>query len=503
MSVYEGLWGFQQEDFDKHKLQKSGLVGSEMGTGKTHLAIALEQYWWQEVKDKLGGRELPSLVVAPLNTFDSWQAKYAVQAPDIDVVTIDRKNRAEFVRRLRKGQGDVFLMHWDAVRLIVDDIKDLEFAVIIADEVHRASNRKAQATLALKKLKGHRRLGLSGTASGDKPENLWSINNWLWPTFYRSYWKFRKHYCVEEHIVNPGDPFGRGYTKITGVKNVESLKREMAPWYTRHLKREQCCEHHPNGVMEYLPEKVYDTIWVDLNPTQRKFYEQMRKDMVAWVNEHEDSPLVASVVVAQMTRLSQMALATPTIVGTKWVWKKVDDQKVKVEVPDMRLVAPSSKIDAAKEMILDNEDKSFVIFSSSKQACYLMAEALAKAGVLAEVLSGDTPQSQREDMVARFAAREFRVFIGVIQAAAEGIDGLQHVCNTAIFLDRSWSTVKNMQAEDRLHRGGSEVHDSVQIVDIMARGTLDFGRRQKLEQKWSWIKEILGDPVKAQKEMMN
>jgi glucose-6-phosphate 1-dehydrogenase len=40
--------------------------------------------------------------------------------------------------------------------------------------------------------------------------------------------------------------------------------------------------------------------------------------------------------------------------------------------------------------------------------------------------------------------------------------------------------------------------NSVQIIDIMARSTLDFGRHQRLEEKWSWIKAILGDPKKAQ-----
>ena len=94
-------------------------------------------------------------------------------------------------------------------------------------------------------------------------------------------------------------------------------------------------------------------------------------------------------------------------------------------------------------------------------------------------------------MVARFVAGEFQVFVAVIQAAAEGIDGLQHATDTAIFLDRSWSTIKNQQAEDRLHRGGQK--DTVQIIDVMARSTLDFGRKTKLEAKWGWIKAILGD----------
>jgi SWI/SNF-related matrix-associated actin-dependent regulator 1 of chromatin subfamily A len=198
--------------------------------------------------------------------------------------------------------------------------------------------------------------------------------------------------------------------------------------------------------------------------------------MVAWVGEHEDSPLTASVVVAQMTRLTQMALATPEIVDRKVILK-----------------APSSKIDAVKEFALDHDDKQFVLFSSSKQACYLAQMELGRARISSEVLSGDTPDTQRAGMVRRFAAGEFQVFIAVIQAAAEGIDGLQHGTDTAIFLDRSWSTIKNKQAEDRLHRGGQK--DTVQIIDIMAKNTVDFGRRTKLEQKWEWIRRILGDNV--------
>lgn len=470
------LYPFQEEDIKKIIRQKAGLIGSEMGTGKTHVAIAIDQAWYEKTKGE--GADLPTLIIAPLNTFDSWQEKYEMQAPDIEVFTIDRKDRPRFLEAIRKNEADVYLMHWDALRLM-PELRNFQFNTIIADEVHRSSNRKAQATRALKYLKTNHKLGLSGTASGDKPENLWSILNWLWPSYYKSYWRFRKHYC-EEELVTRG---GIAYRQIVGVKNADSLHKEMAPWYVRHLKRERCCQHHPSGVMDWLPEKTYDTIWVDLSPLQRKYYDQMRKEMVAWVGEHEDSPLVASVVVAQMVRLSQMALATPTFDGPKII-----------------LSEPSSKIDAAKELILDHDDKQFVVFSASKQACYLAQVAFERAGITCEVLSGDTPQVQREGMVRRFNAKEYRVFIGVIQAAAEGIDGLQHSTDTAIFLDRSWSTVKNMQAEDRLHRGGQK--DTVQIIDIMARSTLDFGRKQRLETKWSWIKEILGDPKAAQRKIL-
>jgi SNF2 family DNA or RNA helicase len=217
--------------------------------------------------------------------------------------------------------------------------------------------------------------------------------------------------------------------------------------------------------------------------------------MVAWVGDHEDSPLVAGVVVAQLTRLSQMALATPELeTVTVRKRKKQSDGTVKIvdaEEVHVRLIEPSSKIDAVKEYISDNEGKQILVYSSSKQACYLLHKSLQRAGISSEVLSGDTPDTHRKDMVQRFVANKFQVFIAVIQAAAEGVDGLQYATDTAIYLDRSWSTIKNKQSEDRLHRGGTK--DTVHIIDVMARSTLDFGRHTRLEEKWSWIKAVLGD----------
>jgi len=422
-----------------------------------------------------------------------------MQAPDVDVVTINRKNRDRFVDEIRRKRGDVFLCHWDGMRLL-PELRRFEFGTIIGDEVHRIVDRKSITTRSMLKLRADHKLGMSGTAAGDQPHQLWSILNWLYPTYFRSYWKFRKRHCIEEVQYSKGSP--NGYTKITGVQHIDELMELIGPWYVRHLKREQCCKHHPDGVMPWLPDKTYSTIWVDLNTKQRRFYEQMRREMVAWVNEHEDTPLVANIVISQLVRLSQMALATPEIVGTKWVWRNRKNketgeiEKVQVEVDDVRLSEPSSKLDAALELFKDHPNKQFVVFSSSKQMVNLAQAKFAKRGISSFVLSGDTPQHQRDGMVKRFVNGDTQVFIGVIDAAGEGIDGLQHATDTAVFLDRSWKTIKNKQAEDRLHRGGQK--DTVQIIDIMARDTVDLGRKQRLEEKWSWIRSMLGDGFQVQ-----
>jgi SWI/SNF-related matrix-associated actin-dependent regulator 1 of chromatin subfamily A len=85
-----------------------------------------------------------------------------------------------------------------------------------------------------------------------------------------------------------------------------------------------------------------------------------------------------------------------------------------------------------------------------------------------------------------------QVFFGMIQAA-EGIDGLQLATDTAIFFDRAWSARMNQQAEDRLHRDGQK--NSVQIIDIVARNTVELANHQKLYKKWEWIKKLLNMKV--------
>lgn len=473
---YVELFAFQREDVDKLARQQSALIGSEMGVGKTHQAIALDEIWYKQRAAEMERQGIknpvePTLVVAPLNTHDSWVEKYKMQTPSTEVYVIDRKDRPAFIKAIHKRRADVYLMHWEALRYL-PELRTIKFNTIIADEVHRAANRKSQATRALKELKTNHKLGLSGTATGDAPQNLWSILNWLWPKYYKSFWKFFNKYVVTEAT-------NQGYSKIVGVRDTLQLRQQIDPFYVRHLKRDRCCVQHPQGVMYWLPEKVYDQIWVDLTPTQRRVYEQMRHDMVAWVGEHEESPLVASAVVAQMARLSQIALATPTVsVG------RDGEQIVNLELP-------SAKIEKVIELVSDHKEKQFVVFSASRKACYLMQEALTKLSIKSEVLSGATPQSQRDGMVRRFANGDFKVFIGVIQAAGEGIDGLQAATDTIIFLDRTWSSWRNKQAEDRLHREGQK--DTVQIIDVMARNTIDLGRYQKLEAKWEWVKKILGD----------
>jgi SNF2 family DNA or RNA helicase len=240
----------------------------------------------------------------------------------------------------------------------------------------------------------------------------------------------------------------------------------------------------------------------------------MRKQMVAWVEKQNvDSPLVASIVATQLVRLSQMALATPELYDRQvrkrlrnpdGSWKRDEHGRImtKLVVEEaVRLIEPSSKLEAGLELFKDHDEKQFVVATSSKQMAYLAQRRYERAGIESFVLSGDTPQRERDGMVKRFVDGDAQLFIGVIAAMGEGIDGLQYATDTMVFFDRSWSAFRGFQTEDRLHRDGQK--NTVQIIDIMARNTLDFGRRTKLLRKWSWLKAILGDPASAQEDLLH
>ena len=469
------LYPYQREDVEKLKDLPYGLIASEMGTGKSYEGIALAVEWIRQVLEGTG-QLLPVLIICPINTFSSWKEKFKEQIPELDVMVIDRKYRDHFILDMKRRNHDVYIMHWAGVNYLAHEFQKagLVFSAVVADEVHAISNRKSLTKKNLMEIKGYAKLGLSGTPCGDKPWQLWSILNWLDKTRYSSYWKFVNRYVEEEYEYkeNKSGHLDR-YRVFKTPKNLDLLHRSIDKFYVRHLKQEQCCKHHPNGVMEWLPEKVYETLTVELSDQQRKVYNEMKSNMVAWLGEQEETPLIAPIVVAQLTRLNQMTLATPVV---------NDDGSIDLELP-------STKYDVLKILVTEYEEKQFLVFTSSKKMANLTVNELNKAGIDSVALSGDTPEWRRQSIVKDFQNKKFRIIVGVIEAAAEGIDGLQDVCDVAVFLDRSWRTIKNKQAEDRLHRGGQ--NKRVTIIDIQAEDTVDQDREAILKYKWDNIKKIL------------
>jgi SNF2 family DNA or RNA helicase len=498
------LWPFQQECVDKlgTPALASRLIGDEMGLGKTLEGIAID-YRLRVETPRVGTKRRRTLVLAPKGVHDHWQEHIKLYWPTAKVYVYDHglqplAARYAFVQALSRPYS-YYVIHYEAIRSndLLIHLRSVRWFNIIADECQRIKNHKAQQTRALKSLRTRYKCPMSGTPADDKPQDLWSALNWMWPRRWTSYWRYVRNYCeVQDKDPETGDPlYGKGgnaYKKIIGVNEaaVPELLLEMRPYYIRRLKEQ---------VMPELPEKYYTRRFVDLPSKQRKAYNEMRDDMIAWVGEHEDQPLSAPVVIAQLMRLQQFALASaeityvPVITHRERAKAKEHGRK---PVPEMvrrvLLMDPSAKLDSMEELIEDNSTEQFVFFSQFRTMVDLAATRLAANKITCGIYTGAiTDQQERDRTREAFQRGDIQVFAGTIATGGEGIS--LTAASTVGFFDRHWNPAKNRQAEDRLHRPGQK--NAVQVIDFIARNTVDLGRNAQIASKWTTIKLLLGDTI--------
>lgn len=434
-----------------------------MGLGKTVEAVARDL----KLRENDSGQ---TLVVTKLTVIEHWVRHFQELAPQLLVTTV-LEPREQFLDNLRRA--DVIILHWQALRRLSRNWSPESdkrttwhqrelFPVltgklwfhVIADEAHNIKNRKAQQTWVLKHTKTVNKTALTGTPVTNKPPDLWSLLNWVYPKDYRSYWRFFERY-VQYEVAYP-----LNYKVPIGVKNVEELQKSIEPFTVQRKKRD---------VLPELPPYYETTIRVDLDAKQRRAYNSMKKSMISWVGEHEDQPLAASVVIAKLQRLQQFAIAHAM----------VNDNSV-------TLIEPSSKLDAVEELIEEAEGEQFVIFSQFRGPLRLLERRLEGKEPFV-VLAGDIKADERRSAMDRFQSGDVRLFLGTIGAGGEGID--LFAASKVIFIDRSWSPTQNDQAIARLHRHGQK--DAVQVLNIEARHTIDQYKDKQLQMKRQWIRQML------------
>lgn len=408
--------------------------------------------------------------MAPLGVHSNWQQHFE-KYTDLTVIRINPRNRDTFLEEVYLGTYDVYICHWEALRLM-PELSRRHWLHVIGDEVHKIQGPRTKVTAAFKEIPTTFKTGLSGTPAYDKPDDLWSILNWLYPTFWTSFTAYFDRYVLWVDY--------NGYKTVIGIANEKELQEQMRGFYIRRLKTE---------VLTELPEKYYEKLYVDLHPKQRRAYNQMRDSMIAWVGENEDQPINASVVLAQLTRLQQFASAYGYI-ETVIKNRIIEGVLTPVEEKVLRLTDPSSKIDAALDIIYGAGNNQIVFFSQFSSVIDLFIERCKKQRITCVKYTGDTSNKDREKAKLGFAAGEFQVFASTIRAGGTGLDELK-VASTCVFFDRDWSASNNNQAEDRLWRHGQK--NAVQIIDLVAANTVERGRLDQIDMNWTFIRQLLGD----------
>ncbi len=409
------------------------LNASLMGAGKTLVSV--------EVVKALDTKV--NLIVGPLNVYWGWydsiQRQYGYDQ-SITRINSSKEGKQALADLKAKKPGWYFVGREYARTL---DWTGIVPEMVILDECHFMQNRNSKSFKSLMKLKAGFKMSLSGTPFGNKFEGAWAVTRWLWSDIVpRSYWTWVYDWCATDY-----SPFTK--IDVVGEKNPGEYAKSL-PCYVRI---------EPNHNLEV----VHETRYVDLAPAQRKIYDKFEKDLVVWLGEN---PLVAEVPIAARIRLRQVTLAVPTLT----------DEGDVVFADN----AKSSKYDALKEIIDDNPNDAMLILTDSQKYAKLVTDRLNASTTtpVAFEWSGRATQANREIAKQAFLKGDLKYIVAVIPAIAEGVDGLQNVCSTVVWLSHSDSNLMNQQVLDRIRRRGQK--EVVKVYDIIARDTYDDPQAQTL-----------------------
>lgn len=174
------------------------LLGDEMGTGKTVMALTAAR--------QVGG---PVLVVAPNSMKHRWAREAKTWHPVAESFVLEgtaaqkRKTLEEATAALESGAEVIVATNWESLRTLsrlapygstkrsekeqeAGPLNELPWNVVIADEAHRAKDPKSKQTRALWAV-GHGaryRWALTGTPTLNTPGDLWAIGRFYDPDTY-------------------------------------------------------------------------------------------------------------------------------------------------------------------------------------------------------------------------------------------------------------------------------------------------------------------------------
>lgn len=474
----------------------------QQGTGKTKVVIDNAALLYQ--RKKIEGL----IIVAPDGVQRGWVRDEIPKHMSDDVPYLAAVYSNRPTKKQRALLANLYDPHREGLRIFAVNYELLStkegFAAVkqflntfrcllVGDESHRFKNVKATRSKKmhdLGPLAAYRRI-LTGTPVSGNPLDVYSQFLFLDPSILgdQSWVAFRAQYAILEdndspllmHIRNRLiAKYGREKARQmqpqliardpdTGMpmfQNVDELSARLKPYSYRVLKTE-CMD---------LPPKVYQKRYVNLNPAQRNIYEQLKEEFLA---EYDGQVMATPLAITRLTRLQQI---------TGGFFKASHDvDEIAIEGNNPKL---ASLLDACEQA-----EGKVLIWARFKPELALIAAALEEQfgeGCTA-LYWGDQTKTGRDKGKDRFQkSATCRFFVSQPKAGGTGLDGLQ-VASTEVYFSNEISLIDRLQSEDRGHRGGSEIHDSITIIDIEAEDTLDRKWIDSLRSKKEIADVITGD----------
>ncbi len=415
-----------------------GILADEMGLGKT----------LQVITYILSNKGKKSLVIVPTSLIYNWKEEFSKFAPSIKIAVIngDKKSREEIIKK--KENFDVIITTYNLLKIDLEFYKKQSFHTVILDEAQYIKNPNSQNAKAVKDINGDIKFALSGTPIENSLMELWSIFDFIMPTYLYDENKFsvRYHKRLKE-----------------GPEVLEELNKLIAPFILRRKKKD---------VVKELPKKLEKKLLVSLNDKQKNVYKTYANHALELIeNKVKNDEFRSSKIeiLAYITKLRQICL-DPSLVSKDYTYG-------------------SGKIEALIELLQQSIEggHKVLVFSQFTSALKNIQKRLRIEDMSFSYLDGSVKAEKRMEMVEDFNNGDNSIFLISLKAGGTGLNLTS--ADIVIHFDPWWNPAVEDQATDRAHRIGQK--NVVQVIKLIAEGTIEEKIVQLQDEKRKLISQIM------------
>lgn len=380
-----------------------GCLADDMGLGKTLQAITL----LTKIHQNSNGT---SIVIMPKSLVYNWDNEINKFSPSLKTGIYYGNNRDLSIFK----SVNIVLTTYGTIRNDIEKLKDLHFELIILDESQNIKNVNAQTTKAIMLLNSNNRLALSGTPIENNLSELYSLFRFLNPTMFGSLEEFNSSYAVPIQKENDKDA-------------IQELRKKIYPFILRRVKKE---------VLKDLPEKIEQTLFIEMNKEHKKFYTERRNYYYNIVQNH----------------IKEQGLGKSQF----FILQALNELRQITSCPEIK----NEHILSSKRIVLINNVADAVanghkvlIFTNYIKSIENICEDLEERGIKYLSMTGAT--KNRQALVDKFQNdSKYKVFVMTLKTGGVGLNLTS--ADTIFIYDPWWNKTVENQAVDRAYRLGQD-----------------------------------------------
>ena len=404
-------------------------IFADTGTGKTIMGLEIAKHYGK------------TLILCPLSVIETaWIDDCKQFYPDLKIVNCWGNNKSQRLAAL-KTNSNIYVMNYESYKILKNEISKMNFQCMIIDESQVMKNMSSQITSGLLQMIETipHRFVMSGTPTPNHNSEIFPQMKFVEPEIFgNNYYGFLAKYFSQD-MENPH----RWYQTDENKQSYFSRLNEKSVF----LKKEACVD---------LPEKVFEIKKFELAKEQKKYYDNMIKDIQDNINSWSKFEFTA-----KLMKLREIV--------SGFVINK--DGTI-------------SDFDTNKDHLLEHSfeeigDKPIIIW----------CQFLHEVDRLAEKYSGVALTSKtknRDNIIRQFKNGEIKRLFTHPKLLGKGLTFVN--CTYNIYYSLSFSYEEYKQSQDRIHRIGQ--NNKCTYIILQGKNTIDEKIYSCLKRKGNAVNEL-------------